>query len=187
MLVLSRKKGERIVIGSGIEVVVLSVTGNRVRLGVAAPREVPVHREDPSLPEELPAFPDDSEAFVPVDWSDDGQKILGYLQAASGARAGIAVFSIGEQSFERLTDFGYAPAFFSDSRSIVFQSPSDTSAALSHNYQQDSKLYFLDSETGSYHELLAVIKEINMVEVEPSEKTVQNILNYSKSVNSHSV
>ena len=44
MLVLSRKEGERIVIGSGIEVVVLNVVGNRVRLGVAAPREIPVHR-----------------------------------------------------------------------------------------------------------------------------------------------
>ena len=46
MLVLSRKQGERIIIGSGIEVTVLSVVGNRVRLGVVAPREVPIHRQE---------------------------------------------------------------------------------------------------------------------------------------------
>ena len=38
-----------------------------------------------------------------------------------------------------------------------------------------------------YHKLLAVIKEIDKVEIEPSEKTVQKILNYSKSLNSHSL
>ncbi len=46
MLVLSRKLNERIVIGSNIEVVVLSVCGNRVRLGVVAPDEVPIRRDE---------------------------------------------------------------------------------------------------------------------------------------------
>ena len=46
MLVLSRKIGERILIGSGIQVVVLTSQGNRVRLGVEAPSEIPVHREE---------------------------------------------------------------------------------------------------------------------------------------------
>jgi carbon storage regulator len=46
MLVLSRKNGEAIVIGDGITVTVLAVEGNRVKLGVVAPREVPVHREE---------------------------------------------------------------------------------------------------------------------------------------------
>lgn len=44
MLVLSRKKGEEIEIGSGIRVVVVAVLGDKVRLGVIAPREVPVDR-----------------------------------------------------------------------------------------------------------------------------------------------
>lgn len=46
MLVLSRKLGERIVIGEGITVTVVAVHGNRVRLGFNAPAEVPIHREE---------------------------------------------------------------------------------------------------------------------------------------------
>ena len=46
MLVLTRKTGERIVIGDAIELTVLEVSGKRVRLGVVAPAEVPVHRAE---------------------------------------------------------------------------------------------------------------------------------------------
>ena len=46
MLVLSRKRGESIVIGEGITVTVLAVDGDRVKLGVVAPVEVPIHREE---------------------------------------------------------------------------------------------------------------------------------------------
>ena len=46
MLVLSRKIGERIVIGQGVTVMVLEVNGQRVRLGVVAPDDVPVHRAE---------------------------------------------------------------------------------------------------------------------------------------------
>lgn len=46
MLVLSRRKGERIRIGTDIEIVVTDVVGDRVRLGIVAPLHVPVHREE---------------------------------------------------------------------------------------------------------------------------------------------
>ena len=46
MLVLSRKINEEIVIGNGIRVKVLGVHGNQVRLGIVAPKEVPVYREE---------------------------------------------------------------------------------------------------------------------------------------------
>ena len=46
MLVLSRKRGESVVIGDGVTVTVLSVEGDRVRLGFVAPAEVPIHREE---------------------------------------------------------------------------------------------------------------------------------------------
>lgn len=46
MLVLSRRTGESIVIGSDIVVTVLDVKGDQVRIGIAAPREVRVHREE---------------------------------------------------------------------------------------------------------------------------------------------
>jgi len=46
MLVLSRKKNESIVINDDITIVVVEIRGDKVRLGVEAPREVPVHRRE---------------------------------------------------------------------------------------------------------------------------------------------
>jgi carbon storage regulator len=46
MLVLSRKRGEGIVIGYDITVTVLATEGGRVKLGISAPSEVPIHREE---------------------------------------------------------------------------------------------------------------------------------------------
>ena len=46
MLVLSRSKSESIIIGNDIEVVVVNINGNRVRLGITAPKEVSVHRRE---------------------------------------------------------------------------------------------------------------------------------------------
>jgi carbon storage regulator len=46
MLVLSRKQGERIVIGRDIVITVLESPGGRVRLGIEAPRGTPIHREE---------------------------------------------------------------------------------------------------------------------------------------------
>jgi carbon storage regulator len=46
MLVLTRKTGQRIMIGDGIEIAVLSVTGEKVRLGITAAKDVPIYREE---------------------------------------------------------------------------------------------------------------------------------------------
>jgi carbon storage regulator len=46
MLVLTRKTGQSIVIGDGIEVTVLSVAGGKVRLGINADRDVPIYRDE---------------------------------------------------------------------------------------------------------------------------------------------
>lgn len=46
MLVLSRHVGERIVIDDRVEVEVISIQGNRVRLGIVADREIPVRRSE---------------------------------------------------------------------------------------------------------------------------------------------
>jgi carbon storage regulator len=46
MLVLSRKKDECIVINNDITIVVVEIRGDKVRLGVEAPKEVPVHRRE---------------------------------------------------------------------------------------------------------------------------------------------
>ena len=46
MLILTRRVGETVMIGDEIEVTVLGVKGNQVRIGVKAPRDVAVHREE---------------------------------------------------------------------------------------------------------------------------------------------
>ncbi len=60
MLVLTRKSNQSIMIGDDVEVSVLSVMGEKVRIGIQAPQEIPVfrkeiyleiHREDGALPE----------------------------------------------------------------------------------------------------------------------------------------
>ncbi len=46
MLVLSRKRGESILVGDKIRITLLGVRGKSVRLGIEAPREIPVQREE---------------------------------------------------------------------------------------------------------------------------------------------
>ncbi len=46
MLVLSRKSGEKVIIGGNIEVIVTQISGGRVRLGIHAPKEVAIRRSE---------------------------------------------------------------------------------------------------------------------------------------------
>jgi carbon storage regulator len=77
MLVLSRKKNESIVINNDITVTVVEIRGDKVRLGIVAPKEVPVHRQEvfeaihgkqPPLPPPAPPAPaaENAPAAVPV-------------------------------------------------------------------------------------------------------------------------
>lgn len=49
MLVLTRKLNESVVIGGGITVTVVEIRGDRIRLGIAAPKDVPIVREEVPL------------------------------------------------------------------------------------------------------------------------------------------
>ena len=46
MLTLSRKKNESLVINNNIEVTILDIKGDQIKIGIAAPREVPVYRKE---------------------------------------------------------------------------------------------------------------------------------------------
>ena len=63
MLVLSRKLGEKIIIEPGIEIAVVEIQGGKVRLGIEAPRDVSIRRQElacearPAAPTGLAAIP----------------------------------------------------------------------------------------------------------------------------------
>ncbi len=73
MLVLSRKKDESIVINNDITIVVVEIRGDKVRLGVEAPKDVPVHRREVfeaiarGEPSDLPAVTSSEERSEPID------------------------------------------------------------------------------------------------------------------------
>lgn len=46
MLILTRRTGETVMIGNDVTLTVLGVKGNQVRIGINAPKSVPVHREE---------------------------------------------------------------------------------------------------------------------------------------------
>ena len=73
MLVLSRKVGQRIIIDDRIEIVINRIAGNRVSIGIQAPKEVPIIRgELKKIRDEFgPADPDDGiTSPLPLDLSD---------------------------------------------------------------------------------------------------------------------
>ena len=46
MLALSRKKNEAIIVNNNVEITILEIKGDQVKLGISAPREVPVYRKE---------------------------------------------------------------------------------------------------------------------------------------------
>jgi len=79
MLVLTRKIGETLVIDGDIRVTVVAVQGDKVRLGVAAPATVPVHRQEVQERQEqslrgFAAPPDPLEVTPPPRW-DAGRQL----------------------------------------------------------------------------------------------------------------
>ncbi len=80
MLVFTRKRNEAIIIGDGIEVRVLRVGKDGVRLGVTAPRQVAVHRQEVY---ELVSAANASAATAGLDVSDAANRLRRHLSRAS--------------------------------------------------------------------------------------------------------
>lgn len=72
MLALSRKKNEAIVINNNIEVTILEVKGDQVKVGISAPREVPVYRKEVYL-----QIQEANQAAVNADGMDALKNLLG--------------------------------------------------------------------------------------------------------------
>ena len=71
MLALTRKKGESLVLNNDIEVTVLEIRGDQVKLGVKAPRQVPVYRKEVYL-----QIQKDNEAAASVENLEALKKLL---------------------------------------------------------------------------------------------------------------
>ena len=72
MLALSRKKNEALVINNNIEITVLEIKGEQVKLGISAPREVPVYRKEVYV-----QIQDSNQESVSVDGMEALKNLLG--------------------------------------------------------------------------------------------------------------
>ncbi len=72
MLALSRKKNEALIINNNIEVTVLEVKGDQVKIGITAPKEIPVYRKEVYL-----QIQEANKAAVDADGMEALKKLLG--------------------------------------------------------------------------------------------------------------
>ena len=79
MLVLSRNKEETIMIGDNVEITILDIRGDKVRLGIRAPAEIPVHRKEVYL-----AIQDENLQAAGTETSSLNQAMLIYKNSQSG-------------------------------------------------------------------------------------------------------
>jgi Tol biopolymer transport system component len=85
--------------------------------------------------------------FVAWSWSPDGKWLAGWPGHSDvDPLNGVFLFSLADQRFERVTDFGEAPKWLSDSRRLLFR--------------HQGKLFLVDSATKRVHEVLSIPEDI---------------------------
>ncbi len=72
MLALTRKKGEALVINNNIEITVLEIRGDQIKIGITAPKDVPVYRKEVYL-----QIQKENEAAISVDGLDMLKDLMG--------------------------------------------------------------------------------------------------------------
>lgn len=72
MLALSRKKNEALIINNNIEITILEIKGEQVKIGIAAPKEIPVYRKEVYV-----QIQDENKAAVDTDGMEALKKLLG--------------------------------------------------------------------------------------------------------------
>ena len=71
MLALTRKKGEALVINNNIEITVLEIRGDQIKIGISAPKDVPIYRKEVYL-----RIQQENEAAISVDGLDALNNLL---------------------------------------------------------------------------------------------------------------
>lgn len=72
MLALTRKKGEALVINNNIEITVLEIRGDQIKIGITAPKDVPIYRKEVYL-----QIQKENEAAINVDGLDMLKDLMG--------------------------------------------------------------------------------------------------------------
>jgi Tol biopolymer transport system component/serine/threonine protein kinase len=93
-------------------------------------------------PTDLPRWHEDGETFYAWSWSPDGRKVAGFLERTDGTFPGILLYDLASHSYEKLTNSGMEPVWFSDSRRLLFN--------------QDGKIHLVDSQSKRTHEVLSI-------------------------------
>jgi Tol biopolymer transport system component len=92
-----------------------------------------------------PARPDKAlQPFVPTDWSPDGSKLagmIGFANRGGNPNMGVVVYTFATRTYERLTDFGEWPAWFGDSRRILFVNKGNEFWLYDTRTKQPQKIY----------------------------------------------
>lgn len=106
MLVLTRKSNQSIMIGDDVEISVLAVSGDKVRLGINAPRDVPVYRTEVYLEiqDERGVVTPPGSCEVEDERADQPQASEPVVAGSTGARPGAGLRAKVDEELRRLGD-----------------------------------------------------------------------------------